>query len=349
MKILINTPSTHLIGGVSNHYLGLRNYWNERVIYNTVGKRNSKPGSGKYWLPWDVIKFIYRLIVFHPDIVLLNPSLGRSALIRDFIFLRIADTMHRKVAVFVHGFDCNYAEKVNHRWVTKHLNKAECVFVLGTAIKHTLEEWGVVKPICLTTTKVDNALLQHFDVDVRNGNVKNILFLTRVEKYKGIYETVDAFELLKKRFPYLRLTIVGDGAELKPIMKLVAKRNLEGVIFTGQLRGEELAAQFVKGDLYIFPSYGEGMPTSVLEAMAFGLPVFTRNVGGLPDFFEDGKMGYITDSLDPVDFANAMIPYIENLELTKRVAFYNAQYAQEHFMASQIARQLENTIKTIIQ
>ena len=87
------------------------------------------------------------------------------------------------------------------------------------------------------------------------------------------------------------------------------------------------------------------MPTVVLEAMAFGLPVFTRNVGGLPDFFENGKMGYITDSLNAEDFAKALIPYIENTQLTQQVSHYNARYAKEHFMASRVAKELELLIK----
>ena len=87
MRILINTPSLKLMGGVANHYLGLKPFWNEKIQYNTVGKRSEKSGSGKYWLPWDVVKFLFRLFFFRPNVVLLNPSLGASALRRDFIFL----------------------------------------------------------------------------------------------------------------------------------------------------------------------------------------------------------------------------------------------------------------------
>lgn len=91
------------------------------------------------------------------------------------------------------------------------------------------------------------------------------------------------------------------------------------------------------------------MPTVVLEAMAFGLPILTRNVGGLVDFFQNDKMGFITDSLEPKDFADAMVPYIKDKELARKVGAYNAQYAKEHFMASSVARQIENTIKETIR
>lgn len=345
MKILVNTPSLDLHGGVANHYKGLIAFWTDNVIYNTVGKRNERNGSGRYWLPWDLVKFIFRLITLQPDVVMVNPSLGASALKRDFIFIKIARALKFKTVAFIHGFNLEYAEQVNKKWVRNNLNQTELIFVLANAFKKELLSWGITTSIVLTTTKVNDKLLEGFSVSSRTGNIKHILFLSRIEKAKGIYEAVRTYEILKKKFPSLTMNIVGDGSELQSVKEYVARNKVADVHFTGSLSGKALINEFVKGDLYLFPSYGEGMPTSVLEAMAFGLPVFTRHVGGLNDFFEDGKMGYITDSLNPIDFANAMIPYIENPELTKQVAHYNAQYARTHFMASNVAKQIETVIK----
>lgn len=345
MKILVNTPSLNLQGGVANHYEGLTTFWTSNVKYNTVGKRNARNGSGRYWLPLDLVRFIYRLITFQPDVVMVNPSLGASALKRDFIFIKIARALKFKTVAFIHGFNLEYAGQVNKKWVRDNLNQTELIFVLANAFKEELLSWGITTSIVLTTTKVNDKLLEGFNVSSRTGNIKNILFLSRIEKAKGIYEAVRTYEILKKKFSLLTMSIVGDGSELQSVKEYVARNKVGDVHFTGSLSGKELINEFVKGDLYLFPSYGEGMPTSVLEAMAFGLPVFTRRVGGLNDFFEDGKMGYITDSLNPIDFANAMIPYIKNPELTKQVAHYNTQYARTHFMASNVAKQIETVIK----
>lgn len=348
MKILVNTPSLNLQGGVANHYEGLNAFWTSNVKYNTVGKRTERNGSGRYWLPWDLVKFIVRLITFRPDVVVVNPSLGVSALKRDFIFIKIARALKFKTVAFIHGFDLEYAERVNKKWMRDNLNQTELIFVLANVFKRKFLSWGITTPIVLTTTKVNDNLLEDFNVISRTGNIRNILFLSRIEKTKGVYEAVRTYEILKKKFPLLTMNIVGDGSDLQSVKEYVARNKVSNVHFTGALSGKALIHEFVKGDLYLFPSYGEGMPTSVLEAMAFGLPIFTRCVGGLNDFFEDGKMGYITDSLNPIDFANAMIPYIENPELTKRVAQYNAQYARTHFMASNVTKQIETVIKKYI-
>jgi glycosyltransferase involved in cell wall biosynthesis len=89
------------------------------------------------------------------------------------------------------------------------------------------------------------------------------------------------------------------------------------------------------------------MPTSVLEAMAFGLPVITRPVGGLVDFFENDKMGYLIESLNPLDYAQKIDLLINDIEKANAIANYNMEYAHEYFLASKVARQLEKILSKI--
>ena len=349
MNILINTPSLKLLGGVANHYGGLTSFWTTNVRYNTVGKRNSMPGGGKYWLPFDVLKFVFRLLTFRPDIVMVNPSLWANALRRDFLMVKIARALGFKAAIFIHGFNLDYAKVIDKEWAAKNFNKASLIFVLAQQFKDIMQGWGVTAPIRLTTTKVDDNLLAGFDLaTTRDFSKRKLLFLSRIEKAKGIYEAVDTYAILKQKYQDLTISFVGDGTELESLKQYVADKHLQDVTFTGRLSGEALANEYKTANFFFFTSYGEGMPTVVLEAMAFGLPVFTRKVGGLVDFFEDGKMGFITDSLKPEVFAEAITPYLENQEMTKHVSLYNARYAKEHFMASSVAKQIENTIKETI-
>ena len=349
MKILINTPRLIPQGGVANHYIGLKDYWTEEVLYNPIGKKGSVSGSGVFKLPWDIVVFVYKILSFRPDIILLNPSLSKSAVVRDMIFLRIAILFRKKVAVFFHGFNVDNLVKMNTRSLSQKLNKCKCVFVLANEFAERLRNVGVSCPIHLTTTKVDDKLVSNFDVKEKTGIVRNILFLARIHKHKGIFIALDAFKLLQEKYPNLQFRIVGNGPALKEAEQMVLEKHIPHVCFVGALSGDKLIHEYANADLYLFPTYHhEGMPTSVLEAMAFGLPVFSRKVGGLNDFFENDKMGYITDSLNPVDFANAMMPYIENSSLTKEVANYNSQYACSHFMASRVAKQLEAILKMYV-
>ena len=95
--------------------------------------------------------------------------------------------------------------------------------------------------------------------------------------------------------------------------------------------------------LYCFPTYyGEGLPTSVLEAMAFGMPVVTRPVGGLADLFEDGKMGALVYGKNPDEIADCIEKIIVDKEKMADMARYNADYAQKHFLSSVVAKRLLN-------
>lgn len=348
MKLLINTPNIKRIGGVAKHYAGLKLFWTENVKYNIIGKRGANKGYGRFWLPWDILKFVFKICTFKPDIVIVNPSMSPNALKRDSIFLQIATVLNCKVAIFIHGFDWEYIKLIDKDRLANIFNKSHLIFVLGNVFKKELVSWGVTSPIEITTTKVDDVLLNKFDIKNRIGKISNLLFLARVEKAKGIYETLEIFELLKLKYPYLTLTVVGDGTELPEIKRYLQNNSISNVIITGVLSGQALIQAFNNADLYLFLSHSEGMPTSVLEAMAFGLPIFTRNVGGLPDFFENGKMGFITDSLLPQDFVDAIVPYIEDADLTNQVSLYNYSYAKKHFMASKVCSKIEYVLNKYI-
>ena len=346
MKILINTPRLIPHGGVANHYIGLRRYWNENVLYNPIGKKGGKSGSGIFRLPQNVVTFITKIITFKPDIILLNPSLSRSAVLRDMVFLRIAKLFRKKTAVFFHGFNKDSISHLNIANLTKQLNKCECIFVLANEFKEIIRSWGVTVPIHLTTTKVDDRLIESFDIESKTGKIENILFLARITKEKGIFIALDTFKQIQDKYPHLKLSVVGDGPALTEAKQICKDCQLTNVIFHGALSGDKLKEQFEQADIYLFPTFhAEGMPTSVLEAMAFGLPIISRPVGGLCDFFVNGEMGELVDSLEPQDFANSIEKFIQKKESDiKAISHRNYTYAKEHFLASSVAVSLEKTL-----
>lgn len=348
LKILINTPDTTLSGGVANHYLGLASYWQNEVRYNTIGRRsNNFFGKGFLFFPYDILKFICILFFFQPDFVLFNPSFRKRAMPRDLFFLWIATFLNIKTGVFIHGWDYTYEDSFcKSRWFHV-LKKANVIFVLATEFKDKLVEMGITGKIDLTTTKVDDKLIEKFSNEERTNSVDNILFLSRIEKEKGIYVAIDTFEIIAKKFPKTKLTVVGSGSELNNVKNYSKEKSLHNIEYRGHLRGEELIKEFKNADVYLFPTYAEGMPTSVLEAMAFGLPVITRPVGGLVDFF-DKKMGATIQSKCPKDFADAIIELIENPFKKKRISGYNHQYAKSNFMASYVAKNIENKMEEIL-
>jgi glycosyltransferase involved in cell wall biosynthesis len=176
----------------------------------------------------------------------------------------------------------------------------------------------------------------------------SLLYLARIEKTKGIYIALQAYVILKQRYPDLSMTIAGNGLELANIKTEIEKNNIKDVLVKGHIDKDEIANAFTTSSVYIFPSYREGMPTSVLEAMAFGLPIITRQVGGLKDFFTNEKMGYITESLDPSDFAEIIDQLLQNPGKMKDIAQYNYIYAREHFISDIVVKRIESIYKIML-
>lgn len=208
--------------------------------------------------------------------------------------------------------------------------------------------WGITRPIHLSTTKVDDHLLRNFDLSKKNPDNITILFLARIEENKGILIALKAFEQVVSKYPEAQLKVAGNGSALRQAQILVSEKSIRNVEFLGNISGSELIESFGSSMIYILPTqHGEGMPTSILEAMAFGLPIISRPVGGLVDFFEEEKMGYLIQDIIPNHYSSKIIELIENPEKTRAIGQYNYEFAQKQFLASKVVLQLENILLNI--
>ncbi len=143
------------------------------------------------------------------------------------------------------------------------------------------------------------------------------------------------------------MTIAGDGPEFENL-KHQTKAD-EGLVMTGHIIGEDKINLFKKTDIYCLPtSYGEGLPVSVLEAMAFGIPVITTRSAGLKDFFQDGKMGYFVGRKDASELEEKLRLLVSNPKGTQKIGQFNHQYAAEHVMGDKVAERLYGHIKDLL-
>lgn len=344
MNIVIVVPLFKILGGVANHYMGLYPHWKNNVSYCTYGKRPHIPAF--ICLIPDYLNFIFRLLFTKIDLVIVNPSLRSYQLKHDAVYLRTAKFFGKKVVTSINGWDYKVASQFekNPRWFQRNYGKSEFIYVLCSDFKQSLEKMELNIPIVLTSTKVSDALVEDFDIKTRKGKIHQILFLARVEKSKGIFVTLDAFALLKAQNPNLKLSVCGSGSALEEAKQYVAEHDIADVIFHGNIGGEQIKKQFKESDLYILPTHGEGMATSVLESMAFGLPIVSRPVGGVKDFFIDEKMGVLTESLCPEDYAGIISRMIGNPQSVKAMSEVNHEYAMKHFLASAVAEKYEKDI-----
>jgi glycosyltransferase involved in cell wall biosynthesis len=130
--------------------------------------------------------------------------------------------------------------------------------------------------------------------DGRRAGGKVVLFLGRLDRNKGIYDLLEVISALRSPIPEVRLVCAGDG-ELDEVKRRAAELGIEdSVTMTGWIGAEEKAQWLARADVFVLPSYAEGLPMSVLEAMAAGMPVLASAVGGIPDVIADGVNGFLT-------------------------------------------------------
>ena len=358
MKILITHPEFENPGGVSNYWRNLQGEFGISTVHFTVGRRTAEKGVlsrirrslADYW------KFLSHVRNNDIDLVQLNPSLDPKSFARDGILALSARACGKKTVVFFHGWQKPFELRISRglSWMFKlFFGRANAFIVLSDAFRKKLENWGVTKPIYREVTVLSNDSLAGVDVQevVRKRHQSGkwrILFLSRVLRTKGIYETVEAASLLKAKYPNVELVVAGEGAELDKVKRFAHDVGASNVTFPGYVRGEAKRRLLEEANIFCLPSYSEGFPVAVVEAMAFGLPVVTRPVGGLVDFFKDGEHGFMSDSGDPAVVANMIERLLLDKALYDRISLTNYQYAQDHFSASDAAARLENIYSAVL-
>lgn len=140
-------------------------------------------------------------------------------------------------------------------------------------------------------------MIPYTDADVIMGRgyasreVYNILFLGRIAKDKGMEELVQAVRQLRDKGYRFILRIVGNGEYIEQTSQLVADLELkDSVSLEGPVYDDAKKAEYYKNaDLYVLPTYHEGFPRTLYEAMIFGAPIVTTFVGGIPALMKDGE------------------------------------------------------------
>jgi glycosyltransferase involved in cell wall biosynthesis len=282
-------------------------------------------------------------------VVHLNPSLNGRAVLRDGLAHRAAKRAGARTVVFFHGWSEKFARRIDRGGVPlfrRLFRDADALVVLARGFAERLRDWGFRQPIHVEVTVTDPSLLGGLDVAAAAerrvaSRPYRLLTLSRIVRGKGHMETIRALAELRRHRSDVELVVAGDGEEREAAVELAERLAPGAVRFPGFVSGEAKRELFEGGALLSFPtSHGEGLPLTLVEAMLFGLPVVTRPVGGIGDFFVDGEHGFALDDVGPRPLAAAIARLLDDPGLYRRVALGNHRYARERFLAADAARRL---------
>ncbi|MEW6600038.1 MAG: glycosyltransferase [Nitrospirota bacterium] len=145
---------------------------------------------------------------------------------------------------------------------------------------------------------------------------KYILFVGRLIYDKGIYELAEAFSTIAGRYHNIDLIFIGEEIEKEKLIAGLSSYGIsDRVIFKGMIPYREVAYYMKVSDLLVLPTWAEGLPNVVMEAMAVGLPVVATDVGGIPEVLENEVTGLSVPAKNTEKLSEAMIRMLADREL----------------------------------
>jgi glycosyltransferase involved in cell wall biosynthesis len=291
------------------------------------------------------VRLVIGILCWRPQVVHLHMA-SYASFVRKSTLATIAHALRRRVIIHVHGaeFDVFFkgAAPLTKSAITRTLTRADLVIALSAGWRRRLARIAPKARIRVLPNPVPTsefAPLAEGRPDAAPGG-GNVLFLGAFSKRKGIYDLVEAMADVVRTRPDVVFELGGDQ-DVDEVERLVEQRDLsENVRMLGWVRGGEKLATFARAHVYVLPSYHEGLPIGVLEAMAAGLPVVTTPVGGLPEIVKDRVNGLLVAPGDVRALASAIVKLLDDADLRRRMGAANIELVRSRHDADLVARTL---------
>ena len=301
----------------------------------------------KNWLRFIFFYFKYIFVLLKEKEIRIVHLLSaeKGSFLRKSILLLTAKILGKKAIINFHSCNPNLFYKDDifplSFFVNSILNKANLILVLSAQWQRIL------------SNKCNNSNIKILYNPVvlkepiqRNSECVNILFMGRLGKRKGAYDLIEMAKYLTSN--NVKINMYGDG-EVKQIIHLVNENNLNNIInVAGWIKGDEVKEAYRNADIFILPSYDEGLPMSILEAMAYSLPVISTPIGGIPDQVIDGVNGFLVSPGDIKKFAEKIDFLVSNKNEREKMRQESYKIAREKFDINSIITQLENLYSCLI-
>lgn len=151
------------------------------------------------------------------------------------------------------------------------------------------------------------------------GQGNRLLYVGRLAAMKGLPLLFEALSQLKARYPDIKLTVVGDGGEREEIKAIAQSLNLANHIdFVGYKSQTEVREYLQTSDIFVLPSFAEGVPVVLMEAMAAGVPVLTTQIAGVPELVTHGNSGWLVPPGNVASLTEGLAALIDDADLRNR-------------------------------
>ena len=270
-------------------------------------------------------KLLIKLVLFNQqyDIAHIHMSY-KGSFIRKKYIMQILNQKNIPIVLHMHGsqFKDFYNGSTIHKQkqIKDTLNKVSIILALGEQWKEYYQSISKTKVVSL-----ENAV---FPKQITEGSEEKKFITTMgiLSKRKGTYDLLDvALKLKGKINPNYKFLIAGDG-EIENVKKRIRELNLEEIVIVpGWISDQEKIDEiYRKSIIYVLPSYNEGMPMSILEAMSYGVPVVSTDVGSISSVVKE-ENGFIIKPGDIEALSSCLINLLTDQSSIKKFEFYNRE------------------------
>lgn len=285
-----------------------------------------------------ILKYLFILFTNKNIEIVHIHSASYGSFLRKSIVLKIVKLFNKKVIFHVHGaeFELFYKKSTSfvQKFITNILNQADLIIVLSKKWKNIISNICTNNNVSILYNPTEIQELNHIP-----SEIIRLLFMGRIEKRKGVYEIIESAKYIKNDNIIISLYGDGDVAEFKT---LVQESSVEDKIkINGWILGDKKREVYDNSDVLLLPSFNEGLPMSILEAMSYGLPVISTPIAGIPEAVEDGVNGFLIQPGDSKALAEKIDILANDKELREKMGRESYRIAKEKFDIKVIIKQLQ--------
>ncbi len=348
MKKRINLmvgPKREGQGGIStviNSYFEMGFVDENNIKLVSVNKSGVSHFLMKLFFLLSIFKIIFLLLLYKIEVAHVHMA-SRGSYSRKSLIVRILKFFNVKVILHLHGaefrdFYSNECSDDKQQHIRNTFMMVDKVLVLST-------QWLDWAAVTFPTTEHFQVLYNSVIPIANNGSdsqIGKVVFLGRIGERKGAGDLIRAFHKVKAKCPNAKLELAGDG-DIEKFTALASELDIsDSVMFLGWISGDKKLSVLRSADIYCLPSYNEGFPMGVIEAMSANICVVSTYAGGIPDAIESDKDGLLVNAGDVEALAQALIKLIQDRELNAQLAKSGKTKFENNFSQQAILPQLQS-------
>lgn len=346
-KIIIVGPYyKNARGGVASILNIYSKYYDEFHFIPTNRSISNKSIKAMYFFA-ALLRFLVAMLSANFRIVHIHGS-SHVSFKRKRIFIYLSRIFRKKIIYHCHGseFKIFFEGSSNPKAIASALLKCDRVIVLSQSWKDFFSTIINADRISILNNIVEKPKIEKLS---KADNVLRFVFLGIIGKRKGIFDLLDVLNENKDLFQRKLHLFIGGNGEVEKLCNYLEEKSLQGLVsFLGWIDEQKKSNLLASADVYILPSYNEGLPVSILEAMSYGLAIISTATGGIPEVVENQKNGLILEPGNREQIKEAILYAVNSPE---RIAEFGkeSQKRIEKFYPENVIKELTEIYSALLR